>query len=73
MPDRRESYTYRGPETYHSHVGQIMACLGYSGGHEPRTVGAQVVIEESGGSSPIRFQPRQKASQMRRLFAADQP
>ncbi|ERT57082.1 coproporphyrinogen dehydrogenase HemZ [Megasphaera vaginalis (ex Srinivasan et al. 2021)] len=50
MPDRRESYTYRGPETYHSHVGQIMACLGYSGGHEPRTVGAQVVIEESGGN-----------------------
>lgn len=38
------AYIYRGPAAYHSWIGQIMATLGYTGGHEERQVGAVVHI-----------------------------
>lgn len=44
-----QTYSYSGPEQYHSLIGQIMASLGYVGGHECRNVGAAVVLEQQGG------------------------
>jgi oxygen-independent coproporphyrinogen-3 oxidase len=40
------SYRYSGPETYHAVIGQIMAYLGYVGGHEEETVRARVSLTE---------------------------
>ena len=44
-----QTYSYSGPERYHSLVGQVMASLGYVGGRECRTIGAAVVLEERDG------------------------
>lgn len=44
-----QTYTYDGPERFHSLVGQVMASLGYVGGREIRDVGAAVVVRDDGG------------------------
>ena len=44
-----QTYSYSGPERYHSLVGQVMASLGYVGGRECRNIGAAVVLEERDG------------------------
>ena len=44
-----QAYQYDGPEEFHAVVGQIMAYLGYAGGHEPLPVGAQIVLRNVAG------------------------
>lgn len=41
------AYTYSGPDRYHALVGQIMAALGYVGGHEVRHIGADIRLIEA--------------------------
>lgn len=43
------TYTYSGPEKYHALIGQVMASLGYVGGHEERYVGASIILREEDG------------------------
>ena len=43
------TYRYEGPGRYRSFIGQVMAALGYVGGHEVRRVGIAVVLEEQDG------------------------
>lgn len=40
------TYRYSGPAAYHSLVGQIMASLGFVGGHRPAPTGAAVLLRE---------------------------
>lgn len=47
--NKQQTYLYKGPEAYHSLVGQVMASCGYVGGHEIQSVGASVVLEEQDG------------------------
>lgn len=49
-----QTYTYDGPERFHSLVGQVMASLGYVGGREVRDVGAAVTVREEGGHLHVR-------------------
>lgn len=42
------AYAYEGPPALHAHIGQVMAYLGYSGGHEPRPLGAAVTLQAAG-------------------------
>ena len=44
-----QAYQYDGPEEFHAVVGQIMAYLGYAGGHEPLPVGAKIVLRNVAG------------------------
>ncbi len=44
-----QTYHYCGPESYHSHIGQVLAALGYVGGHEARDIGVTVVLNEQDG------------------------
>ena len=43
-----QTYTYDGPERFHSLVGQVMASLGYVGGRESRDVGAAITLRDDG-------------------------
>ena len=49
-----QTYTYDGPERFHSLVGQVMASLGYVGGREIRDVGAAVTVRDDGGHLLLR-------------------
>lgn len=49
-----QTYTYDGPERFHSLVGQVMASLGYVGGREVRDVGAAVTVREEGAHLHVR-------------------
>lgn len=49
IPDL-QAYHYDGPAEFHAIVGQIMAYLGYAGGHEPLPVGSEIVLKEVEGS-----------------------
>lgn len=44
-----QTYTYSGPQEYHSFIGQVMASLGYVGGHECQHIGAEVAVREDNG------------------------
>ena len=48
IPDL-QAYHYDGPAEFHAIVGQIMAYLGYAGGHEPLPVGSEIVLKEVEG------------------------
>ncbi|OKY54427.1 coproporphyrinogen dehydrogenase HemZ [Megasphaera cerevisiae] len=39
-----QTYVYTGPAEYHSLIGQIMAALGYIGGHESKVAGAAIQL-----------------------------
>ena len=43
-----KTYTYCGPESLHSLIGQVMASLGYVGGRESRDVGAAITLRDDG-------------------------
>ena len=43
-----KTYTYCGPESLHSLIGQVMASLGYVGGRESRDVGAAITFRDDG-------------------------
>lgn len=41
------TYSYTGPSVFHSHIGQIMAYLGYSKQHRNETAGAMISVKET--------------------------
>ncbi len=44
-----KAYRFTGPESYHSIIGQVMAYMGYVGGHEDSQVAARVGLDDSDG------------------------
>ncbi|MCI1823397.1 MAG: coproporphyrinogen dehydrogenase HemZ [Megasphaera sp.] len=44
-----QGYRYKGPEGYHSFIGQVMAHLGYVGGYETGNIGAHILLSDENG------------------------
>ena len=70
-----QTYTYDGPERFHSLVGQVMASLGYVGGREVRDVGAAVTVREEGADLHVTraSQPTRPKRPCRRRIAWRRP